>query len=68
MKTKTKNNIDANTYTIEKFLTDSIRICIPRYQREYSWEKKNITTLLHDVEEGYYIGNIISFSKDSGCR
>lgn len=65
---KTKNNIDANTFTIEKFLNDSIRISIPRYQREYSWEKKNIITLLHDVDEGYYIGNIISFSNDYGCR
>lgn len=68
MKTKTKKSIDANTYTIEDFLKESIFINIPRYQREYSWEKKNISMLLNDINEGYYIGNIISFSIFSGNR
>ena len=68
MKTEIKNNIDANTYTVEDFLNECKKISIPRYQREYSWEKKNIMTLLHDLEEGYYIGNIISFSNNKGNR
>lgn len=68
MKVKTKKNIEANTYTIEEFLKENVSINIPRYQREYSWNKKNISMLLNDINEGYYIGNIISFSVVPGNR
>ena len=56
--------INAESLTIEKFLKNSKYITIPRYQRDYSWEKKNVETLLNDVRINYYIGNIIEYFKD----
>ena len=45
----------------EDYFAESKMFIIPRYQRSYAWEKKNIVQLLEDVskEEGYYIGNVI---------
>lgn len=58
-----KNNeiINAKDTTIYDFLKNSKQIIIPRYQRPYSWEKKNVETLMNDVKENYYIGNIIEY-------
>lgn len=58
-----KNNeiINAKDTTIYDFLKNSKQIIIPRYQRPYSWEKKNVETLMNDVRENYYIGNIIEY-------
>ena len=58
-----KNNeiINAKDMTIYDFLKDSKQIIIPRYQRPYSWEKKNVETLMNDVKKNYYIGNIIEY-------
>lgn len=60
MKTKV-NDLSAKDYSIGDYLKESKKFLIPRYQRSYAWEKKNIMQLLEDVskEEGYYIGNII---------
>ena len=60
MKTKV-NDLSAKDYSIGAYLKESKKFLIPRYQRSYAWEKKNIMQLLEDVskEEGYYIGNII---------
>lgn len=51
--------INARCKTIYDFLKCSKKITIPRYQRPYSWEKKNVETLINDVKKDYYIGNII---------
>lgn len=58
-----KNNeiINAKDTTIYDFLKNSKQIIIPRYQRPYSWEKKNVETLMNDVKKNYYIGNIIEY-------
>lgn len=58
-----RNNevINAKNTTIYDFLENSKQIVIPRYQRPYSWEKKNVETLMNDVRENYYIGNIIEY-------
>lgn len=55
------NDLSAKDYSIEDYLAESKMFLIPRYQRSYAWEKKNIVQLLVDVskEEGYYIGNVI---------
>ena len=56
-----RENIIANSLTIEEFLNDGNIINIPRYQRGYSWEIKNIDTLLADVRIDYYLGNVIIY-------
>lgn len=55
------NDLSAKDYSIEEYLIESKTFLIPRYQRSYAWEKRNIVQLLEDVskEEGYYIGNVI---------
>ncbi len=55
------NDLGAKDYSIEEYLAESKMFLIPRYQRSYAWEKKNIVQLIEDVikEEGYYLGNII---------
>ena len=65
MKNNSSSIIQAKSITIEEFLNDSKNIVIPRYQRDYSWEKKNVETLLNDVRINYYIGNIIEYFKDN---
>ena len=56
------NDLSAKDYSIEEYLIESKTFLIPRYQRSYAWEKRNIVQLLEDVskEEGYYIGNVLS--------
>ncbi len=61
---KSNEVINAKDTTIHDFLKDSKQIIIPRYQRPYSWEKKNVETLMNDVRENYYIGNIIEYYID----
>lgn len=42
---------------------DVIMYEIPKYQREYSWGKKECTTLFNDIidnQSGYFLGSIIS--------
>ena len=58
---KSNEIINAKDTTIYDFLKNSKQIIIPRYQRPYSWEKKNVETLMNDVRENYYIGNIIEY-------
>lgn len=59
-----ENKIVAKSQTVFKFLEDKHCINIPRYQREYSWSKKNINTFLTDIHEGYYLGNVILYNGD----
>ena len=62
---KEKNEVrivDAKDVTIEEYLKKANKIIIPRYQREYSWEHKNISTFIKDLKKDYYIGNIIEYN------
>lgn len=61
---KSEDNILASSLSVEDFITKVKIISIPRYQREYAWEKKNVETLINDVKPGYYLGNIITFGSD----
>lgn len=54
--------VDAKDVTIEEYLKKSNKIIIPRYQREYSWEHKNISIFIKDLKKDYYIGNIIEYN------
>ena len=53
--------IKARDYLVYDYLKKVDNIIIPRYQRNYAWEKKNIEQLIYDLirEDNYYIGNII---------
>lgn len=64
------NKLYASDYSIEEYLENSKIFLIPRYQRNYAWEKKNITQLLEDVsnETGYYLGNIIVNTTDEDSK
>ncbi len=62
---KSNEVINAKNTTIYEFLKNSNQIIIPRYQRPYSWEKKNVETLMNDVRDNYYIGNIIEYYIDN---
>lgn len=55
---------DADKYSIAQiFGIDSKEVYrIPRYQREYSWNKKRWETLFDDIDEndnGYFLGSIV---------
>lgn len=54
------SKIKSRIITIEKFLHQNI-IYIPKYQREYSWQKNNVNTFIDDLLENdeYYLGNIL---------
>ncbi len=53
--------------TIEDLLTKHV-FTMPNYQRGYSWEKDNISTLLNDVysNDNYYLGNILINMNEDG--
>ena len=59
--------LKANDYTIEKFFNEKTKIMVPIYQRNYSWEVKNMETLIKDIynNEKYYVGNIMTIAKGS---
>lgn len=59
---KKEENLKANNIKIYDYLKKSTKIVIPRYQREYSWEKNNILTLINDFKDDYYIGNVIEYN------
>lgn len=56
-----EDSIKAKNSKIYDFLMNTKKIIIPRYQRAYSWEEKNVKMLMNDVKEDYYIGNIIDY-------
>ncbi len=58
-----QSEIKASSFYIVDFLNTCKYIKVPRYQREYSWEEKNIKTLLDDIRQDYYIGNVITFKQ-----
>ena len=57
-----ENKVEAKSQNILNFLENKKLINIPRYQREYSWEKKNIDVFLSDIRKDYYLGNIILYN------
>ncbi len=55
----------------ELFNREDYKFIIPIYQRNYSWEIKEIYTLLDDIilkdeNNVYYLGTIVSYKKDDG--
>ena len=60
-----QNGIEVDKETVEDFFKNNT-VYLPRYQREYSWEKRNIETLVEDIKnnEKYYIGNLMYSKKD----
>ncbi len=55
-----KSKIKSRIITIGEFLHQNI-IYIPKYQRNYSWQKNNVYTFIDDLLENddYYLGNIL---------
>ncbi|MBQ9240749.1 MAG: DUF262 domain-containing protein, partial [Duodenibacillus sp.] len=53
--------LTAKEHSIEEYFSSDKEFVVPRYQRNYAWEKGNITQLVDDLraESEYYIGNII---------
>ena len=62
--------LTARDYTIKEYIKDNRLFIIPRYQRNYAWEKRNIVQLVEDIqsEDSYYIGNIIVNSLEDGIK
>lgn len=68
-----KNNLPLKEISIEElFMSGEASIYeIPIYQRNYAWEKEEITTLIQDVYDAfskskkntYYIGTLVSYHK-----
>lgn len=73
----TKNNLPLNEVSIEQLYLSGEKAIyeIPIYQRNYAWEKDEITALVQDVYDAYqknrdkgssrvyYIGTLVSFHK-----
>lgn len=65
---KVNKKLDAKSQAIKLFLEEKQFISIPRYQREYSWEKNNVIDFINDIDKGYYIGNIILYDENNVCE
>lgn len=71
-----KNTLPLKEVSIEELFTGREKSTyeIPIYQRNYAWEKDEITTLIQDVydaykknpENIYYIGTLVSYHKGDG--
>jgi len=59
--------------SINEILSNNIYI-IPRYQRNYAWEKTEIAQLIRDINEytqygenkNYYLGSLVCFKREDG--
>ncbi|AEJ20891.1 DUF262 domain-containing protein [Gracilinema caldarium] len=59
--------------SIEEILSNNYYI-IPRYQRNYAWEKTEIAQLIRDINEysqngeskNYYLGSLVCFKREDG--
>lgn len=53
---------------MKEFITNNKDYYIPFYQREYSWQKREIVTLFEDIvgneNDSYYLGNLVVQKKD----
>lgn len=62
---------DVNAQSIEEFLSVRMRITIPKYQRPYSWEKRNLEELISDIEnstnlkKNWFIGPVFTSESNS---
>lgn len=60
-------------YSIKQLLSEN-RYIIPIYQRNYAWQKKEISQLIRDIQEyftlesnkTYYIGSLVCFKRENG--
>ena len=54
--------LEANDYSLKDYFSQDKDIIIPLYQREYSWEDKNMEVFIKDIynNDKYYIGNIMT--------
>lgn len=62
---KNDSGIGVDKETVEHFFVNNV-VYLPKYQREYSWQKRNIKTLIDDIisNNDYYIGNLMYSKKD----
>ncbi|WP_270525130.1 DUF262 domain-containing protein [Longibaculum muris] len=64
-----KNKLTARNYSIGDYLIKMNNFEIPRYQRDYSWDKSNILELLRDINyNNYYLGNILINETTEKCN
>lgn len=64
------NNINVNKYPISQILDPETKVVfeIPKYQREYTWGKREWEALYDDLREnaeGYFLGSIICINTTS---
>jgi len=66
--------MENNAISIKNILSSGLYI-IPRYQRNYAWEKKEISQLIRDINEFfqdslsesyYYLGSLVCFKREDG--
>ena len=58
------SSVKAKSITIFDYINTTEKFIIPRYQREYSWEKTNISAIINDLKQDYYIGNVIIYKNN----
>lgn len=61
---KTNKVSEIHIINKDSSIFDSVKYCIPLYQRDYAWEEKEIVQLIEDIDdvslgENYYIGSLI---------
>ncbi|MBO0469697.1 DUF262 domain-containing protein [Enterococcus sp. DIV0242_7C1] len=67
MKYANDDSLQAHDFTIKEYLEQEGKWIIPRYQRDYSWDKNNVSQFINDIisnNEKYYLGNIIIVQSD----
>ena len=62
--------MEAHSYVFSKIISSDLgadeHYHVPKYQREYTWGKRNWEQLMHDIDEnpkGYFMGSIICVSE-----
>ena len=58
--------LEANDYSLKDYFVQDKDIIVPLYQREYSWEDKNMEVFIKDIygNDKYYIGNIMTLPNE----
>ena len=66
----TQEEVTLEQLSLNKIFSPEMNLSIPDYQRIYCWEKEQVTTLLHDIEniftKEYFLGNIILHKRYDG--
>ena len=70
-----EKHVDGESMVLAKFIKSSAKLRIPVFQRNYSWEARNVDRLLNDEWEDYkhkrttFLGSIVTQqSKGSDCN